>query len=315
MSRRCAPRFAIRVFAMTPLTPCRQKILPLTLLKNFPDRSSKVDAHGSGELGPSAEERMAAGKALRERVPRTSQACGNPADRPDPIAAAEARRPRTPRGALLPIRYGRMRQSPFAFFRGSAALMAADLAATLATRTSRAGLRRLPRGEFRRLRQPGTPAGLRHQRFRRNASRAVGMGREAPGGEHRAGRPRDRSERDGIAPTRRATRCAPTANTCASTPRCARSKCGIRIWTRKSSSTKRKVGRGAKALGAASRKARSCKRRNTYFRRSPTVKNGRLRIVDHAAADLPPAGNRADREVTCATCSSVTAGRCPKSGA
>jgi uncharacterized protein (DUF2252 family) len=34
---------------------------------------------------------------------------------------------------LIPIRFGRMAQSPFAFFRGSAALMAADLASTPAS--------------------------------------------------------------------------------------------------------------------------------------------------------------------------------------
>jgi uncharacterized protein (DUF2252 family) len=31
---------------------------------------------------------------------------------------------------LIPIRYGRMSQSPFAFYRGSAGVMAADLAST-----------------------------------------------------------------------------------------------------------------------------------------------------------------------------------------
>ena len=73
---------------------------------------------------------MAAGKALRESVPRTSHAkwvC--PADRSDPIELLKnADRGRLPE--LLPIRYGRMRQSPFAFFRGAGAVMAADLAGT-----------------------------------------------------------------------------------------------------------------------------------------------------------------------------------------
>jgi uncharacterized protein (DUF2252 family) len=81
-------------------------------------------------LGPSASERMAEGKAVRDRVPRTSQGKWKPpANRPDPVAILkESDRGRL--SELLPIRYGRMIQSPFAFFRGAAALMAADLADT-----------------------------------------------------------------------------------------------------------------------------------------------------------------------------------------
>lgn len=84
-------------------------------------------------LGPTVDERMAAGKALRERVPRRSQGkWERAANRPDPIEVLK----KADRGRLadlLPIRYGRMRQSAFAFFRGAAALMAADLAPTPAT--------------------------------------------------------------------------------------------------------------------------------------------------------------------------------------
>ena len=102
-------------------------------LKNAKVRRTKVEnivREDPKPLGPTVKERMTAGKALRERVPRTSHAkwvC--PADRPDPIELLkDADRGRLPE--LLPIRYGRMRQSPFAFFRGAGALMAADLAAT-----------------------------------------------------------------------------------------------------------------------------------------------------------------------------------------
>src|SRR5271155_2264601 len=82
------------------------------------------------QLGPSVEERMAAGRALRERVPRNSHAKWSPApDRPDPVALLkESDRGRL--SDLLPIRYGRMRVSPFAFYRGAAALMACDLSKT-----------------------------------------------------------------------------------------------------------------------------------------------------------------------------------------
>jgi uncharacterized protein (DUF2252 family) len=85
-------------------------------------------------LGPTVAERMAAGKALRDRVPRTAHAKWTSApDRPDPVALLkESDRGRL--SELLPIRYGRMRSSPFAFFRGAAALMAWDLAHTPSTK-------------------------------------------------------------------------------------------------------------------------------------------------------------------------------------
>ncbi|MGA6957303.1 MAG: hypothetical protein WBY73_19485, partial [Candidatus Acidiferrales bacterium] len=61
-------------------------------------------------LGPSVEERMAQGKALRDRVPRTAHGKWKPpANRPDPVATLKA----SDRGRLqelLPIRYGRMIQ-------------------------------------------------------------------------------------------------------------------------------------------------------------------------------------------------------------
>ncbi|NEB05831.1 DUF2252 domain-containing protein [Streptomyces sp. SID13726] len=68
------------------------------------------------------------GRAARKRVPRSGHAAWIPAiDRQDPVAVLERQgRDRLPE--LLPIRYGRMSASPFAFLRGSAAVMAADLA-------------------------------------------------------------------------------------------------------------------------------------------------------------------------------------------
>ena len=50
-------------------------------------------------------------------------------DRPDPVSLLEEQATsRVPE--LVPIRYGRMMVSPFTFFRGAAAIMAGDLAAT-----------------------------------------------------------------------------------------------------------------------------------------------------------------------------------------
>ncbi|MFY9820066.1 MAG: DUF2252 domain-containing protein [Thermoanaerobaculia bacterium] len=78
-------------------------------------------------------ERLEAGKALRKKVSRSSHHVWKPAaDRPDPIAVLRA----NSRGRLkelLPIRWGRMCASPFAFLRGAAAVMAMDLAPTPAT--------------------------------------------------------------------------------------------------------------------------------------------------------------------------------------
>ena len=74
--------------------------------------------------------RTAAGKDARRRAPRSSHGAWEPgANRPDPIALLEAQATsRVPE--LVPIRYARMSASPFAFFRGAAAIMAADLAGT-----------------------------------------------------------------------------------------------------------------------------------------------------------------------------------------
>ncbi|MFF7932747.1 DUF2252 family protein [Streptomyces sp. NPDC007940] len=68
-------------------------------------------------------------RAARKRVSRSAHAVWIPSvDRPDPVAVLERQgRDRLPE--LLPIRYGRMSASPFAFLRGAAAVMAADLAA------------------------------------------------------------------------------------------------------------------------------------------------------------------------------------------
>jgi uncharacterized protein (DUF2252 family) len=82
----------------------------------------------------SIAERLKAGRALRKKVPRKDHASWTaPANRPDPIKLLiESDTGRIP--SLLPIRYGRMRQSSFAFLRGAAALMAFDLAQTPTTR-------------------------------------------------------------------------------------------------------------------------------------------------------------------------------------
>ena len=76
-------------------------------------------------------DRYEVGRAMRVKCPREAHAeyTIDRAGRPDPISllimSGEGRIE-----ALLPIRYGRMLTSPFAFFRGAAITMASDLAAT-----------------------------------------------------------------------------------------------------------------------------------------------------------------------------------------
>ena len=78
----------------------------------------------------SQAERRAEGRTLRDVVPRADHSGWKPPeDRRDPVdvvlASNEGRLQN-----LVPIRHGRMMQSPFAFYRGTAAIMAADLAHT-----------------------------------------------------------------------------------------------------------------------------------------------------------------------------------------
>jgi hypothetical protein len=93
-----------------------------------PERASKAPQDKASH--PSADERAAKGKKLREMVPRASQAEWKPyKGRRDPVEVTLAS-DQGRMGNLVPIRHGRMSASPFAFYRGSAALMAADLART-----------------------------------------------------------------------------------------------------------------------------------------------------------------------------------------
>ena len=75
-------------------------------------------------------ERVATGKAARARSPRSEHGAFDPSSRTaDPIELLE-RQAATRVPDLVPIRYGRMLASPFAFYRGAAIVMAADLVPT-----------------------------------------------------------------------------------------------------------------------------------------------------------------------------------------
>jgi uncharacterized protein (DUF2252 family) len=106
-------------------------------MKKSNPKSSQSTGPGKQTPAPpsfaSPEARAAAGKEIRTKVSRESHAGWHPhKGRPDPVEIlVESSKGRMQE--LLPIRYGRMMQSPFAFFRGAAAIMAEDLAHTPST--------------------------------------------------------------------------------------------------------------------------------------------------------------------------------------
>ncbi len=76
---------------------------------------------------PSPERRKEQGRAARTLLPRRSTAAWTPpADRRDPVAILQAQNASRV-ASLVPIRMGRMAAIPFSFYRGAAAVMAADL--------------------------------------------------------------------------------------------------------------------------------------------------------------------------------------------
>src|SRR6266700_4943327 len=76
---------------------------------------------------PSISEREAMGLEARDRAALSSHTKWRPAaDRPDPVALLEGQN-LTREPDLVPVRHGRMMVSPFTFYRGAAAIMAADL--------------------------------------------------------------------------------------------------------------------------------------------------------------------------------------------
>ncbi|MFF0343381.1 DUF2252 domain-containing protein [Kribbella sp. NPDC004875] len=86
------------------------------------------DEYAAAAQDLTSQARWTLGKAARKRAPRRTHAEWAPApDRPDPIDILEEQAA-TREKDLVPIRYGRMLSSPFAFFRGGPAIMANDLA-------------------------------------------------------------------------------------------------------------------------------------------------------------------------------------------
>ncbi|HEU5485764.1 MAG TPA: DUF2252 family protein, partial [Microlunatus sp.] len=91
-------------------------------------------AYGSLRRRPSSrKDRYALGRSLREKVPRSSLGSWEaPPDRPDPVTLIQ----QSHQGRLewlIPIRVARMVGSPYGFLRGSAVVMAEDVAGLPAT--------------------------------------------------------------------------------------------------------------------------------------------------------------------------------------
>ena len=97
------------------------------------DDTRSLVAQASRTAHHNTTARREEGKAMRSAVPRESHSQYAPSsERPDPIALLQSQ-DKIRIESLLPIRYGRMATSPFSFYRGSAIVMAHDLAGTPST--------------------------------------------------------------------------------------------------------------------------------------------------------------------------------------
>src|SRR5690348_2821451 len=101
--------------------PVSSLLVERTVRRRAGKPGGREDAHPPGRAtdGPrTPDELRARGKALRVKVPRQDQAHWDPSKhRRDPVdLLRETNEGRLPH--LIPIRFGRMMQSPFAFYRG-----------------------------------------------------------------------------------------------------------------------------------------------------------------------------------------------------
>ena len=91
----------------------------------------KITAHASDLL--TRKESHCQGAKLRKKIPRGTHAeWSSPSTRQSPVSLlSQQGKDRIP--SLLPVRYDRMKVSPFTFLRGAAIVMAQDLASTPAS--------------------------------------------------------------------------------------------------------------------------------------------------------------------------------------
>ena len=144
----------------------------------IPAKAGKPVNHSPTDGFASVAQHAAAGKAAREKASSQSRRVG--AGGAPHRSGRGARGPgHEPRLELVPIRYGRMLASPFTFYRGAAAIMAADLAETPDSGLAVQLCGDAHLSNFGGFAAPGPPARLRRQRLRRDPARAVGVGRQA----------------------------------------------------------------------------------------------------------------------------------------
>ena len=248
----------------------RAAVWPRPTARRSGCRSRLIMADSIQSHPGSPEQRAAAGKAARSAAAALEPREWRPAaDRADPVELLEAQASSRVR-RLVPLRYGRMLVSPFTFYRGAAAIMAADLAAA-----PRSGLEpssaATPTSQLRRLRLSRAAPRLRPQRLRRDPAGAVGVGPEAARRQLLARRPRSWlcGRR---APAASLSRPANTARRCGGWPRWATSSPGT------SSSTSTRLPRaGARSSVRSSAAAFEGRRQGTGQGQRP-----RLRKADRS---------------------------------
>ena len=112
-----------------PVSPASRRTTKATTAEDATDRVA-TERTQSAVIHLTPRERAARGKAARAEVPRSGHAGWDaPSGRSDPVGLLEEQATSRVQ-ELVPIRYGRMLASPFAFYRGAAYLMASDLAST-----------------------------------------------------------------------------------------------------------------------------------------------------------------------------------------
>jgi uncharacterized protein (DUF2252 family) len=93
-------------------------------------KSLDLDHIPAFQKHPDHEERYAEGKNLRDKCPRSSHAIWKAQKKRENTIHLIKKSEKNRMSELLPLRHGRMMQSPFTFYRAGAQIMAADLAST-----------------------------------------------------------------------------------------------------------------------------------------------------------------------------------------
>ena len=122
--------------------------------------------------------RQTEGRDERKRVPRTSHAAFEPRPGRDPIAILEAQE-KDRLQDLVPLRHARMAESPFAYYRGTPAVMAFDLSETPRTDIIVQASGDAHLSNFGIYASPERNIVFDVERLRRDLARAVGVGRQA----------------------------------------------------------------------------------------------------------------------------------------